>query len=296
MKLPVTEIQRFCMHDGDGVRTVVFLKGCPLRCKWCHNPETQKAEQEMLYYSAKCIACGACELICHNGAHSFTDHHCYDRSLCISCEKCAKACPTEAIAPAMREKYVDEIVREIERDMAFYGDNGGVTLSGGEPLIHGEAAIELLKKCKEKNISTAVETCGYISSDNLREAIKYTDLFLWDIKDTNNERHKEYTGVSNQRIIENLLLADSLGAKTVMRCIIVNGVNTDAAHIEALAALWQRLSNCRYIELIPYHAYGGSKMLSLGKEDNGRKEWIPEHNQIEEIKKKFRPLGVTLKQ
>ena len=295
MRLPVTEIQRFCMHDGDGVRTVVFLKGCPLRCKWCHNPETQKAEQEMLYYSSKCIGCGACEIACSNGAHSFSDHHHYDRTLCITCGKCAEACPTEAISPAMSEKIIDEIVSAVERDMAFYGNNGGITLSGGEPLIHGKTVIELLKKCKEKNISTAVETCGYVSTDILKEAIKYTDLFLWDVKDTNDERHKEYTGVSNQGIIENLLLADSLGAKTVMRCIIVNGVNADLAHIESLAELWHKLSGCRYIELIPYHAYGGSKMLPLGKEDNGNREWIPAKEQIEHIKAVLRSRGVALK-
>ena len=196
----------------------------------------------------------------------------------------------------MIEKTIDEIVSAVERDLAFYGNNGGITLSGGEPLIHGNAAIELLKKCKEKNISTAVETCGYISSDILREAIKYTDLFLWDIKDTDDERHKKYTGVSNKKIVENLLLADSLGAKTVMRCIIVNGVNTDRTHIEALAALWQRLSNCRYVELLPYHAYGGSKMLPLGKDDNGHREWIPDKKQIEKIKNELRSYGVLLKE
>ena len=295
MSLPVTEIQRFCMHDGDGIRTVVFFKGCPLRCAWCHNPETQTERQEILYYSSKCIGCGACANICRNGAHIFSDIHSFSRDLCLSCEACVGVCPTDALVAAMTHKTIEEIISVVEHDISFYGKDGGITLSGGEPLIHGEKVIELLAECKKKGISTAVETCGQISSDILKEAVGYTDLFLWDIKDTNEERHKKYTGASNKRIIENLLLADSLGAKSVMRCIMVNGVNTDSSHIEALAELWHKLSNCRYIELIPYHAYGGSKMLPLGREDNGRKDWIPDSDTIEKIKGILLSLGAKVK-
>lgn len=295
MKLPVTEIQRFCMHDGAGVRTVVFLKGCPLRCEWCHNPETQKIEQEILYYKDKCISCGGCEAVCPNHAHAALGVHCFDRSKCAACEKCSDVCPAEALVPAKRDMSIEEIFAEIERDRAFYGKNGGVTLSGGEPLIHGAGVVDLLRLCKENNISTAIETCGYVNPDALKSVIPYTDCFLWDIKDTDPERHRRYTGVSNERIIENLLLADGLGANTVMRCIVVKGVNSDEAHAIALAELWGRLSACEYLELIPYHAYGSSKMLPLGKEDNGRQEWIPTAQDIEKMRDVLTSRGVRLK-
>lgn len=295
MKLPVTEIQRFCMHDGAGIRTVVFFKGCPLRCQWCHNPETQELGQEMLYYKDKCISCGGCASVCPEEAHSVSDIHHFDRTKCVSCEMCSKVCPSGAMTPAKRDMSIEEIFAEIERDRAFYGTNGGVTLSGGEPLIHGEGIVALLKLCKENNISTAIETCGYVSPDILKRIAPYTDCFLWDIKDTDSERHRRYTGVPNERIIENLLLVDGLGVKSVMRCIIVRGVNDDEAHTIALAGLFARLSNCECIELIPYHAYGGSKMLPLGKADNGKHEWIPTDGELLQMRSTLASLGIKVK-
>ena len=172
-------------------------------------------------------------------------------------------------------------------DVSINADNSITVVDNGRGI-----PVEINKK---KGISTAVETCGYIPKEILEQAVDYVDLFLWDVKDTDDNRHKEYTGVSNKKIIENLLLADSLGATTAMRCIIVNRVNSDNAHVEALAKLWHKLSHCRYIEIIPYHAYGGSKMLPLGKEDNGIKEWIPARETIEEIKSGLRSLGVVVK-
>ena len=136
--LPVTEIQHFCMHDGPGVRTVVFFKGCPLRCSWCHNPETQSAKQEILFDTKKCILCGACESVCRSNAHSIRDGHLFDRSLCDACTDCTDVCPTHSLSPAMKLMSTDEILSEIEKDCVFYRSNGGVTLSGGEPLIHSE--------------------------------------------------------------------------------------------------------------------------------------------------------------
>lgn len=292
--LPVTEIQRFCMHDGPGVRTVVFFKGCPLRCAWCHNPETQSAREEMLYYAGKCISCGACVNVCPRKAHTVTDIHLYDREYCAACGKCAELCCTSAMSPASREMTVAEVLEIILRDRAFYGEKGGITLSGGEPMAHPAGVLSLLAACKEAGLNSAVETCGEFSRIFIPTLVKLTDLLLWDVKDTDDERHKQYTGVSNLRILDNLQLADRLGGRTRLRCIVVNGVNTDAGHWDGLAELYHSLKQCEGVELLPYHAYGGSKMLPLGLEDNGRREWIPSKDTIDSIKKHLSERGVKV--
>ena len=157
--LPVTEIQRFCMHDGPGVRTTVFFKGCPLRCKWCHNPETQSAANEISFYPQKCISCGLCASLCT--AHSFTESgHTFNRELCNGCGKCASNCPTGALECTRKEMSTVDILNIVKKDMAFYGKDGGITLSGGEPLIHERALLPLLTLCKEKGIGTVIESCG----------------------------------------------------------------------------------------------------------------------------------------
>ena len=283
-KLKVTEIQRFCMHDGPGIRTTVFLKGCPLRCEWCHNPETQRTYRELLFYANKCIGCRLCEGKCSHGAHSFTPQHWLDRKACVICGACARDCPTTALELCGNELTVEEVVTEVERDIEFFGNGGGVTLSGGEPLMHGESVIKLLRMCRERGLSTVVETCGFVDEDEVLSAIPYVDLFLWDVKDTDDERHKRYTGVSNKRILENLILADAKGAKTRLRCILINGVNTNEEHYQKIAKIASSLQNCEGVEWIPYHAYGGAKATFLGGADSGRKEWIPTSEQIEQAK------------
>ena len=281
------------MHDGPGVRTTVFLKGCPLRCKWCHNPETQSKVDELLYYDVKCIHCGACAAACGNNAHSFATGHNIDREKCKSCFKCTDACPTEALRVCGKEMTVAEIMREVLRDTAFYGNDGGITLSGGEPLCQ-PYSVELLRACRERGISTAVETCGYVSEDVLRTAVQYTDIFLWDVKDTDADRHKEYTGVSNEKIISNLRIADGLGAKTRLRCIVVNGVNTNEQHYQRLSQLAADLENCEGVELISYHAYGGSKAKLLGGEDNGTRDWIPDARELDRARKIISDKGIRV--
>ncbi len=294
LTLPVTEIQRFCMHDGPGIRTVVFFKGCPLRCAWCHNPETQGNHAEMLYYSNKCISCGVCLSVCAHKAQTMPEAHAFDRSRCKACGLCAEVCPTEAMTPAAKDMTIEHILSAVLRDVSFYGAHGGVTLSGGEPMLHPEGALCLLSACKDAGLNTAVETSGEFSRMLIPALVKLTDLLLWDVKDTNDERHRQYTGVPNFRILDNLRLADRLGGHNRLRCIVIEGVNTDEAHWDNVAALYSELNCCEGVELLPYHAYGGSKMLPLGLADNGRREWIPTNERLESIKKRLCARGVNV--
>lgn len=292
--LRVTEIQRFCMHDGPGVRTTVFVKGCPLRCAWCHNPETQKSGAELLFYQNKCILCGACAAVCAHGVHRLAGRHTLERAGCAACGRCAGLCPTGALALCGSELSVQRILSTVERDMAFYGEDGGITLSGGEPLAQPEGALALLRACKERGLHTAVETCGYAPVEALYALLPFVDLFLWDIKDTNDARHKRYTGVSNERILANLRAIDARGAKTRIRCILVNGVNTDIAHYQSVAGIASSLSNCEGVELLPYHAYAGTKATFIGAEDNGKKEWIPSRDRLLEAISVLGGCGITV--
>jgi pyruvate formate lyase activating enzyme len=294
MTLPVAEIQRFCMHDGPGVRTVVFFKGCPLKCAWCHNPEMGKMEQEILFYPQKCIFCGACVSACPTGAQAMAPERRLDRDRCRACGLCAEVCCTNALVPVAREMTVEDIVSSVMKDKAFYGEAGGVTLSGGEALIHGEKTIALLTACKAAGLDTAVETCGYFDGEMIPELIPLVDLFLWDVKDTDDDRHKAYTGVSNRRILENLRQVDRLGGRTRLRCILVNGINTNEAHYASLAEIAVGLTHCEGVEFLPYHAYGGSKMIPLGLEDNGRVEWIPDWEAVEVAKNHLKTRGVRV--
>lgn len=276
----ITEIQRFCMHDGPGLRTTVFFKGCPLHCAWCHNPETQKAASQLLFDCKKCISCRACEM-CPRHAHIFKEEHILHYTQCVGCGKCAVLCPTGALVLCGQSYTVDDIMKIVEKDRAFYGTAGGVTLSGGEPFAQPQDAIALLKACKARGLHTAAETCGYFSSEILPDIIPYTDLFLWDIKLTDPVPHQKYTGVSNQKILKNLQIADTIGARTRLRCILVNGVNTHPSHYDAIAEIAGMLQHCEGIEWIPYHAYAGAKATLLGRKDNGKSDWIPSNETLE---------------
>ncbi len=273
----VTEIQRFCMHDGPGVRTAVFLKGCPLRCEWCHNPETQSPGQEILFYPSRCVGCLSCAAVCPSGAlrRGPEGRPAYDRAACKGCAACASVCPSKALAAAMTEMTVEQVFEVIGRDRAFYGNDGGMTLSGGEPLLQGGECLKLLEKCREAGIGTAVETCGFFDPSLIPALASRTDLLLWDYKDSDDGRLRRYTGAPDRRDVENLIACDRAGISSVLRCVMVKGVNTGRDRAEGVVSLFGRLINCRYVELLPYHPFGDSKAAALGRETRGDASLIP---------------------
>lgn len=284
-RLPVTKIQKFCTGDGPGIRTTVFLKGCPLRCVWCHNPETQSAKQEFFYTEKFCVSCGNCCGLCPTGAHAIVDgRHTLDRSKCAGCMQCVPACVSMALEGCSTPLTVGEIYAEGMKDKAFYGKTGGVTVSGGEPMLYADAVAELFGMFRASGIHTAMETCGFFGQESLRTVLPVTDLFLWDVKDTNEERHRKHTGVSFEKIRENLFAADAMGAKTVLRCIFIRGVNDDREHLETVAKLYGSLKHCRGVELLPYHTYGDSKRGQLGLPPSAHPEWIPEAGDLQRAK------------
>lgn len=294
MMLPITKVQHFCTHDGPGVRTTVFFKGCPLRCVWCHNPETQNDAPPLFFAENLCIRCGGCAAVCPSGAHRISaDAHAWDPAACAGCLRCAEVCVSGALEPCCTMRDADDVFAELCKDAAFYGKTGGVTFSGGEPTVHAGALLPLLRRCKENGISTALETCGYFDPGLLPELTAATDLFLWDVKDTDDRRHRANTGVSNRRILENLRRADDFGARTVLRCILLKSVNFDDVHLRQIARIFEGLHYCAGVELLPYHTYGVSKSAQLGRPIDAREEWVPaddEVRQAEDFLRQFVPV------
>ena len=263
MDIRVTDIQRFCMHDGPGIRTVIFFSGCPLQCKWCHNPETRSMKPQMYYDEQRCIRCGACAA-CTDESHIFVPEHRYLRDKCRACGQCALRCPSGALSPVSRSMSVDNILTEVKKDIAFYKGGGGITLSGGEPMAQPVAAVALLRQAKEAGISTAVETCGYFDENCIPDLCGYADVLLWDFKDSNPARHRVSTGVSNEKILSNLVLTDRYDVKIILRCILIKHINFNENHLNQIKALKSSLKHCIKIDLLPYHPMGESKNKLLG--------------------------------
>lgn len=292
MKARVIEIKRFAVHDGDGIRTTVFLKGCPLKCVWCHNPESIDFQPQLAFYSNKCISCGMCAPSCPVGAHTLTEgQHSFERERCIACGKCEDACLNGALKIQGREMMVDEIVPILLKDKDFYDtSNGGVTLSGGECLMHADFCVELLRKLKKYGIHTAVDTCGFVSKEMLDKVIPYTDVFLYDIKAFDEDVHIACTGQSNRVILENLRYLDDCGAKTEIRIPFVPEKNAD--QIEKISQFLSKLKNVTMVRVLPYHNYAGSKYASLGM-CNTLPKVLPSEEQLEMAREQMRAYGLV---
>ena len=293
----IFDIQRFSIHDGPGIRTTVFVKGCPLRCVWCHNPEGIDGEPVLSFLPNKCIGCGYCLRACRQAAHKIIDgvHH-LDRDACEACGKCTEECYAGALELVGREVTVGEALDEVLRDRPFYETSGGgMTLSGGEPTMQIEFSAALLEAAKEAGLHCCVETCGHCSYDRLDRIRPMVDLFLYDYKATNDERHRELTGVSNKLIIENLRKLHDSGSAIVLRCPIIPGTNDGDEHFEGIAALAAELTDLGGVELMPYNPLGESKVDRMGLDAAGRpRPTTPEPETIAGWASRLGALGVTV--
>ncbi|MDK2896745.1 MAG: pyruvate formate lyase activating enzyme [Candidatus Atribacteria bacterium] len=294
MKGVVFDIQRFSVHDGPGIRTTVFLKGCPLNCLWCHNPESQNSSIELGFTLEKCINCGTCEKVCPEGAVRMTVPERVDRTKCAVCGVCVDACPAGALEVVGKEMAIEEVIEEIEKDRVFYEESGGgVTISGGEPLSQFEFTLELSKRLKQNGFQVAIDTCGYSkgqSSDlkNLLLLTKAVNLILYDIKLIDNAKHKFYTGVSNETILDNAIsLSSKFPNKILFRYPLITGVNDTEGDLRLLIEFLSKLSHPR-IEVLSYHRLGVGKYPKVGKEYDLEHLSPPPEKEVEGLRRRLK--------
>ncbi|GAA0076544.1 choline TMA-lyase-activating enzyme [Clostridium sp. CTA-5] len=273
-KATIFNVQKYNMYDGPGVRTLIFFQGCPLRCKWCANPEGMLKRYRVMFKHNSCVNCGACVEACPVGIHSISDEtlqHEINRNIeCVGCGRCAESCIESALSIVGQVKTISELLEIVEEDRAFYDlSGGGVTLGGGEVLMQPEAATNLLMACKQQGINTAIETCGYASLETVLKVAEFTDLFLFDIKLIDPEKHFYWTGVRNEQILENLkeLLKRKYNVK--IRMPLLKGVNDSKEDIENVIEFlnpFKEYKNLKGVDLLPYHKMGVNKYNQLGIE------------------------------
>ena len=292
----VFNIQKYSVNDGPGIRTTVFLKGCPLRCAWCHNPEGISVSQELIWIKTRCTSCGVCRSICPvadlvPGPGPIPAGH----EECILCFKCLGACPSGARQMAGREMTVDEVMEEVGRDHLFYEDSGGgVTFSGGEPFHQHRFLMELLEAGRNRGLHTAVDTSGFVPKERLMAALPLVDLFLYDIKIMDDAKHVRYTSVSNELILENLRLLDDAGAQIWLRIPIIPDVNDSPADVQAMVQLAANLKSVQQINLLPYHSIGAHKSQNLGKRREPFVFRESEPGKLRELMQAFQVVGVPV--
>ncbi len=264
----VFDIQRFSIHDGPGIRTTVFLKGCSLRCQWCHNPESWAIKPQLMFNHEKCVHCLACVGSCPNQVHKTEQgKHTVEHRLCGAAGACISKCIYGALKLSGKEMSVEDVLKDVCADRKYYENSGGgMTVSGGEPMLQFEFLQTLLSEAKKQGIHTCVETSGFADREKFEEILKDVDMFLIDVKHINNEEHKKYTGVYNEAILSNIEFLHENGAKILLRLPFIPGVNDTDEHIKGVAALLQRLPNLIGAEILPYHDMGKGKWGQIGKQ------------------------------
>lgn len=290
----IFDIQRFSVNDGPGIRTIVFIKGCPLKCKWCSNPESQKKEVQIMFNSSNCTKCGKCADICPNGAISFNKKERIDREKCTSCGLCAENCYSNAILKTGKKIKVEDLLEEIRKDsIHFRRSNGGVTLSGGELLSQPEFTAEILKGCRAKGWHTTLETTAYASKEIIEKIIPLADLVLMDIKHTDNDIHSKNIGAGNELILNNAKLINKISRELIIRVPVIPSFNCDKESITNIASFIKNLDSVKRVDLLAYHNLGESKYQNLGM-DYEMKEIInsPSENTMEDFKKIVENFGL----
>jgi pyruvate formate lyase activating enzyme len=293
----IFDIKRYAINDGPGIRITLFFKGCPLSCMWCHNPESISVNAQKMYAASKCIGAVKCIEVCPEDALSLTpDGLVTDVERCTLCGKCAVVCPTKAIEMSGREYSTNELMKIIERETIFFDQsNGGVTFSGGEPLMHSHKLIELLERCRQKQIHTVVDTSLFASSETVLQVATLTDLFLVDLKAFDSETHRRFTGVDNQLILKNIELLANNGHDFIIRIPFISGVNTDKNTLEQEALFLSSLPwNRREVNLLLYHDIAKGKHLKLGSTFNHTGLGTPSDEEIEQAKAIFGAAGIIV--
>ena len=300
-KALITNVQKYNMHDGPGVRTLVFFKGCPLRCKWCSNPENLERSYQVMYNEKSCVNCGACVSVCPVGIHSINAQgvHEIDRSIeCIGCRACENACLQGALSIAGKKMTISEILEIIEEDRMFYDmSGGGVTIGGGDPLLHPEAVTNLLMACKKEGINTAMETSGYAKLETLLKVAEFTDLFLFDIKQIDSAKHYELTGVHNEQILKNIKELLNRRFNVKIRMPLLKDLNSSEKDIQGVVEFltpFREYKNFKGVDLLPYHKFGVNKYYQLGMKYplDGMEDPYLSSEDLERIEKQFKDADI----
>jgi len=290
----IFNIQRFSIQDGPGIRTTVFMKGCPLRCPWCSNPESQNKFPEIAHSDSLCDKCGRCVEVCEFQAISLNDNGVkIDRETCTGCGKCIEVCTPGALKCYGKETPLEEVYQEVIRDVPFYQDSGGgVTAGGGEPLSQADFVAELFKRCQDAGINTCLDTCGYAASSALEKVLPHTNLALFDVKLMDPSAHQKVTGKSNERILRNLELVAASGVPVIVRIPVIPGINDSQENITDTARYVTNINGLGEINLFPYHRFGESKYAMLDRQYSLGELTTPQHSHIEELVNIVKSFGL----